>query len=96
MQALRDIFSKWGTHSSGFPDFGAIAAALNEKQDTVYRWWQRGRIPERAWLPLISAAEARGERLTVADMHAANRPRKTREEAHKIKSKRRREERVAG
>lgn len=96
MQALHDIFSKWGTDADGFPDFSAVAAALNEKQDTVYRWWKRGRIPERAWLPFISAAEGRGERLTVADMHAANRPRKARGDAHKIKSKRRREERAVG
>lgn len=91
MQALRDIFSIWGDFGpDGTPDCAAIATALNEKQDTVYRWWYRKRIPERSWLPLITAAQTRGKHLTVADMHAANRPPKARGGAHKMKPMRRR------
>ncbi len=95
MQALHDIFSIWGTGSDGIPDFRALAAALNEKEDTVYRWWYRRRIPDRAWLPMISAAKALGKVLTVADMHGANKPPKRRNGSHKIKAvKRRNEERL--
>jgi len=84
MQALDDIFSIWTSISS-------LATALNEKEDTVYRWKKRRRIPEDAWQPVIDAAALRGKTLTIADMHAANRPPKRRgKPAHKPKPVRRR------
>lgn len=81
MQGLNDIFSVW-------PDISRMSAAVNEKHDTVYRWKTRKRIPEGAWTRVIAAAALQGKTLTVADMHAANRPPKVR--AHKIKPTRRR------
>lgn len=86
MQALHDIFAIW-------TDLRSMATALNEKKDTVYRWHRRGRIPDTAWQRVIKAAEVRGRQLTVADLHAANRPAKPRGRAnHKIRSIRRRSE----
>lgn len=78
MQAIHDIFHLFGTTS-------AMAEALDEKQDTVYRWKKFGRIPQTAWDKLIEACKARGKRLTAADLHRLNKPMKQRgRPAHKI------------
>jgi hypothetical protein len=94
MQALHDIFSIWDPNPAA-PEptkaARALAAALNEKQDTVYRWLRRKRIPDTAWQSIIDAAIVRGKVLTIADLHAANRPAKPRGRAtHKARSARRR------
>lgn len=81
MQAFDDIFSIWD-------DISDMATALNEKQDTVYRWSLRGRIPDNAWDRVIEAAKKRGTVLTVADLHAANKPRKS--PSHKLRPSRKR------
>lgn len=83
MQALDDIFAIW-------PDISTLATALQEEPDTVYRWKKRHRIPERVWPGVITAALGRGKVLTIADMHAANRPPHKRGTAHKLKPVRRR------
>lgn len=85
MQALQDIFSIWDGHKG-------LATALNEKQDTVYRWKRRKRIPDSAWARIIEAAAAKGQVVTVADLHAANRPRAARGRIHKTRAARRRGE----
>lgn len=96
MQALRNIFSIWGVNrAEGLPDFRAMATALDEKEDTVYRWYYRRRIPDRAWNAVIAKAAELGKVITVADMHAANTPTKPRgghRKAPKIKARRRRDE----
>jgi hypothetical protein len=88
MQALHDIFAIWGTKAP----WTALASALDEKDDTVYRWFKRKRVPESAWTAVIEAARQKGKVLTVADMHAANRPTKVRGRSHKRMSPRRRNE----
>lgn len=90
MQVVHDIFSIWGADLSKAAR--ALAAALDEKHDTVYRWGKRGRIPGDAFPGIVEAARLKGKILTLADLHAANRPRKARRPAHKRRSMRRRSE----
>lgn len=58
MQALDDIFAIW-------PSLREMAKDLESLEDTVYRWKQRGRIPEDVW-PLIIAKAAEREQLVTA------------------------------
>lgn len=88
MQVVHDIFSIWGTDLSKAAR--ALATALKEKHDTVYRWGKRGRIPGDAFPGIVEAARIKGKILTLADLHAANRPRKARGAAHKRRSMRHR------
>lgn len=67
MQAIDDIFELW-------PDLTAFAAAVGQKRDTVYRWQRSGRIPDTAWDDVIAAAKKLGKKLTVEQLHSANRP----------------------
>jgi hypothetical protein len=56
---------------------------------------RRGRIPDTAWQRVIDAAVIQGRSLTVADLHAANRPAKARgRRTHKMRSARRTEPRA--
>jgi hypothetical protein len=77
MGSINSIFSIW-------PDLGEMASALGQKPDTVYRWKRSGRIPETAWMQVISAAAHRERLLTIKDLYEANRPARQRgKPAHK-------------
>lgn len=71
MQALQDIFGIW-------PSLAEMAADIDEKPDTVYRWQLKGRIPETAWASIIEKAARRERLVTIAELHGANRPPKQR------------------
>jgi len=79
MQALREIFAIW-------PDMATMAAEIDQKVDTIYHWRRAGRIPEGHWPVVIEKAARRERLITMADLHAANRPAKQRgHPAHKNK-----------
>lgn len=69
MQALQDIFTIW-------PSLNEMAADLGEKYDTVKRWRNRGRIPNRAWPAIIEKAARREQLVTAAQLLALNPPSK--------------------
>lgn len=71
MQACRDIFEIWGTNPTESSQ--ALAEALDEKPDTVYRWNLRRRIPERKWDGVIKSAASRGVALTPDELFRFNR-----------------------
>jgi hypothetical protein len=84
MQALQDIFGLW-------PSISVMAESIGAKTDTVRKWKKSGRIPEDSWEVVIDAAGMKGATLTIADLHAANRPSRPRgRPAHKVRSIRRR------
>lgn len=61
MQELRDITTKvW-------PSARAMAADIDEDYETVRKWFQRRRIPERAW-PKIIRKSAHTERPVTSDL----------------------------
>lgn len=72
MQEIRDITTKvW-------PSVRAMAADIGEDYDTVRKWFQRERVPERVW-PAIIRKSAASERPVTADLLLKlNRPRKKR------------------
>lgn len=78
MQALQDIFRIW-------PDTAALAADIGAKADTIRKWKKFGRVPQEAWQPMIDAALRRGEKITVAQICAANAPMKKRGRPQKRK-----------
>jgi hypothetical protein len=51
-----------------------MAEDLGQLEDTVYRWKQRGRIPEDVWPSLIAKAAARERLLTAAQIMKFNAP----------------------
>jgi hypothetical protein len=67
MQDIQDIFAIW-------PSINDMAAALDEKPDTVLRWKYRGRIPESAWSNLIAKAAQRERLITAGELLALNAP----------------------
>jgi len=67
VQGLINIFGIW----SSIPE---MAADIGEKPDTVARWNNRKRIPERAWRTIIERAAARGETITADDLLDLNEP----------------------
>lgn len=71
MQAIRDIFTAFGTVSR-------LADALGKKYDTVLAWRTRGRIPEDAWTEVIAAARKIGLNITAAQLFEFNAPMKKR------------------
>lgn len=82
VQAIGDIFQIW-------PDTAAFATAIGQKIDTVYKWKRSGRIPDTAWDAIIVAAGEQGTVLTIAEIHAANRPALQRgRPAHRSKARR--------
>lgn len=67
MQVIDDIFAIW-------PSLRQMAEDLGQLEDTVYRWKQRGRIPEDVWPALIAKAAAREKLLTAAQIMRCNAP----------------------
>lgn len=65
MQELRDIFTIW-------PSLKAMADDLDEKYDTVKRWRNRARIPDRAWPKIIEKAARREHLITAAELLELN------------------------
>lgn len=67
MQAIEDIFAIW-------PSLGEMAEDLGQLEDTVYRWKQRGRIPEDVWPSIIEKAAAREKLVTASQIMRFNAP----------------------
>lgn len=67
MQAIDDIFKIW-------PTLGEMADDLGQLEDTVYRWKQRGRIPEDAWPMVIAKASEREKPVTASQIMRFNAP----------------------
>lgn len=67
MQAIEDIFGIW-------PSIKAMADDLGQLEDTVYRWKQRGRIPEDVWPMVIEKAAARETLVTASQIMRLNAP----------------------
>lgn len=67
MQAIEDIFGIW-------PSLSEMAKDLGQLEDTVYRWKQRGRIPEDAWPVVIEKAAARERLVTASQIMRFNAP----------------------
>lgn len=67
MQALEDIFSIW-------PSLREMADDLGQLEDTVYRWKQRGRIPEDMWPSIIEKAAGREKLVTASQIMKFNAP----------------------
>lgn len=67
MQAIQDIFGIW-------PSISEMAADLGQLEDTVYRWKQRGRIPEDAWPMVIAKAAERESPVTASQIMRFNAP----------------------
>ena len=65
MQAFDDIFEIW-------PSLSAMAADLDQLEDTVYRWRRRGRVPEDIWSRLIEKAALRGKLVAPSDLMRLN------------------------
>jgi hypothetical protein len=59
MSSLAPIYEPWGGNAE------AMAADIGEKPVTVRQWRNRGSIPPLYWRKIITAAEARGARLTL-------------------------------
>lgn len=67
MQAIDDIFGIW-------PSLREMAEDLGQLEDTVYRWKQRGRIPEDAWPGIIEKAAGREKLVTASQIMRFNAP----------------------
>ena len=67
MQALQDIFEIW-------PSLSEMADDLGQLEDTVYRWKQRGRIPEDVWPSVIEKAAVRERLVTASQIMKFNAP----------------------
>ncbi len=70
-KTFRQIIDLWGSYAT-------LASDVGEAYVTVQQWSHRNRIPSRAWLKVVSAADARGFAVTLemlAEIDAA--PRKT-------------------
>lgn len=67
MQAINEIFQ------TIWPSVRLLADDIGEKCDTVRRWKKKGRIPQRAWTPLIQKAAEHGYLITVAQLYEASR-----------------------
>lgn len=59
MSSLAPIYDPWGGNAE------AMAADIGEKPVTVRQWRNRGNIPPQYWRKIISAAEGRGQKLTL-------------------------------
>ena len=83
MQESLNIFAIW-------PDYSDLAADIDQKVDTVFRWTKRHRIPEDAWEAVIAAAARRGHALSATQILEFNAPMKRRgRPAHKVRAIRR-------
>lgn len=72
MQAIRDITTKvW-------PSVRAMAVDIGEDYETVRKWFQRERIPERVWPAIITKSATAKLPLTADKLLRLNRPRKKR------------------
>lgn len=67
MQAIADIFAIW-------PSLREMAEDLGQLEDTVYRWKQRGRIPEDMWPAVIEKAAGREQLVTASQIMKLNAP----------------------
>lgn len=67
MQAIEDIFGIW-------PSLRQMAEDLGQLEDTVYRWKQRGRIPEDVWPTIIEKAAVREKLVTASQIMKCNAP----------------------
>jgi hypothetical protein len=71
VQALGDIFEL-------FDGPTGLASEIGEKADTVLRWKIRSRIPDHAWGSVIRAVERRGKQLSLSQLLAMNKPKRSR------------------
>jgi hypothetical protein len=67
MQVIGDIFAIW-------PSLREMAEDLGQLEDTVYRWKQRGRIPEDIWPAVIEKAASRERLVTASQIMKLNAP----------------------
>lgn len=52
-KTFREIINLWDSYT-------ALSEDVGEAYVTVQQWYRRDRIPSRAWLKLVAAAERRG------------------------------------
>jgi hypothetical protein len=57
-KTFREIIDLWGSYAT-------LASDVGEAYVTVQQWAHRNRIPSRAWLKVVSAADARGFAVTL-------------------------------